>query len=382
MYSPPQAPPNVPMHVELSRRLRDIRDCYEESLQSPSGRNSSMKAFFNTFIANIEQRFNEGKSTLEECNNLKGAFAETASIFENAEEDEDAEMEKTVRYSFKHSDHGDITITSEGWRHWRKATTDDIGMIVLNINNYDINHNQDGIFGELDDTEDEPDEEFPESINQVALVNLQNGELYTSSFALFGVWEDLRVVPDQVLSGVKNEAPPGSFFSGVVNTISTKWTPAPEEQVWYEHPKCKGRHHGDFEYFVLKRRFGDGFAFENAEAHLDKEWKIWQDRGRFAYWDPVKNKFICEGERLRSEHWFHNGDGSAQQRWYYNQLEILELHGGLESVPLKCDETGRMIYKEIDELEEPVITNVYTSGQTVSDKFSQAEKDGSILDLR
>eukprot|EP00588_Corethron_pennatum_P011295 CAMPEP_0194282836 /NCGR_PEP_ID=MMETSP0169-20130528/23993_1 /TAXON_ID=218684 /ORGANISM="Corethron pennatum, Strain L29A3" /LENGTH=317 /DNA_ID=CAMNT_0039028269 /DNA_START=115 /DNA_END=1065 /DNA_ORIENTATION=- len=312
--------PSVPVYVQVSRKLRDIRDIYTTSHQSRTERDNSRQASTNTLIAGFEQSYNEGKITLAALNSMKANFAAVASILENAgEEEEVSDTEKVVRHSFNHSDHGYITITSEGHQHWRKATTEDIGAIVLNVNNYNVNANKDGIFGELDDTEESPDEDFPDSIDTLALVYLQNGELYTSSPANNGVWEDLLVVPDQVISGVKNEAPPGSFFSGVVNKTVTIWTPAPEGKVWWDHPRWKGRYNNDFEYFAAKRSFEDcpGIMqrFDSPEDYMAHESKIWAEGGRFGYWDPVQKKFITAGERLRSEHWFHNGDGSAQQRW-------------------------------------------------------------------
>jgi len=51
--------------------------------------------------------------------------------------------------------------------------------------------------------------------------------------------------------------------------------------------------------------------------------ELWKKYGSLEYWCPVLHRFISDGERLRQEHWFHNGDGSANQRYFYNQLEML-----------------------------------------------------------
>jgi hypothetical protein len=42
-------------------------------------------------------------------------------------------------------------------------------------------------------------------------------------------------------------------------------------------------------------------------------YRMWEGsmHGAMKYWCPVKRKFTTEGEMLRQEHWFPNGDGSA-----------------------------------------------------------------------
>lgn len=47
-------------------------------------------------------------------------------------------------------------------------------------------------------------------------------------WAFDGRFESLRVVPEEVLKGVRNEAPPGKFFSGKSVTDLRGWTPAPD----------------------------------------------------------------------------------------------------------------------------------------------------------
>jgi hypothetical protein len=50
--------------------------------------------------------------------------------------------------------------------------------------------------------------------------------------------------------------------------------------------------------------------------------------GAMQFWCPVKIKFMTEGKMRRQEHWFHNGNGSAQQRYFNSQNEMLDKYGG------------------------------------------------------
>ena len=75
-------------------------------------------------------------------------------------------------------------------------------------------------------------------------------------------------------------------------------------------------------------------VYSKADPQVQLEEKLWHKFGALAYWCPVLKRFISEGERLRLEHWFHNGDGSAQQRYFYNQNEMLDMHGGFQTVYL------------------------------------------------
>jgi len=58
-----------------------------------------------------------------------------------------------------------ITITSEGHRHWRTATTYDVGSIVFLLDEKE--------FGELDDLNEEEDEEFPDVMYPTAVIYTQ-----------------------------------------------------------------------------------------------------------------------------------------------------------------------------------------------------------------
>jgi hypothetical protein len=188
----------------------------------------------------------------------------------------------------------------------------------------------------------------------------------------------MRVVPDTVLCGVNNEAPPGSFFSGKTIRNSTQWTPAPEGKVWYEHPNLTGspKYVSDVQYWYLKRQLElcPGFALD-----INREINLFEESGRYKFWCPVKLKFMSEGEMLRQEHWFCNGNGSAQQRRYYTQNEMLDRHGGLSTLPAGYDDTGKQLGASHDSTLR--VTGVRTSNQIIDAKFKQAEETGSILDL-
>jgi hypothetical protein len=78
-------------------------------------------------------------------------------------------------------------------------------------------------------------------------------------------------------------------------------------------------------------------------------------QGAMKYWCPVKRKFMTEGEMLRREHWFHNGDGSAQQRYFYIQNEMLDKYGGSASLPCGFD-AASILTAAISANDEPIIT--------------------------
>jgi hypothetical protein len=129
-----------------------------------------------------------------------------------------------------------------------------------------------------------------------------------------GHFEDIRIVPDAVLQGVRDEAPPGKLFSGKYVRGSRPWTPSPEGMVWYDHPFItKGqKYFTDRQYFFARRRV----RFAGVPLDADREIGMWLTHGQIEFWCPVLKKFVSEGEMLRQEHWFHNGDGLAQQRYY------------------------------------------------------------------
>ena len=182
----------------------------------------------------MEEQYRQGKIELEALNSWKLCTADLRNIMEHIPEEEPRVNEKIV-WKFQHSKYGSVTISDEGWWNWRQATTEDVGAIVLFrelLGDFEE-------FGEMDDIEQEPDEEFPDELDDVAIVYTQGGQRQTRS-AYQGHFEELRIVPEAVLQGVRGEAPPGKFFSGKSVGGSQTWTPSPEGMVWYAHPFSSG----------------------------------------------------------------------------------------------------------------------------------------------
>ena len=297
-----------------NKRLKEIRECYERSKYTPQQRRDERKKSGNSVIEMI-RRNGADEATIARM--AQSIAAVDAMVAEVPDEDPHKIYEQTFNYG---NPSKKITITSEGSRHWRKATDQDVASIV-----YIPMQNQ---FGEFDDTDYESDEEFPEVKIPTAIVYTFSGEQRTYH-AYDDKFGDLLIVPDEVLNDVRNEAPPGRFFSGQSKN-GNEWNPAPEGKVWFEHPFLKepnGMYLDDCSYYCVKRQIEcPGLYPEIIE-------KQWREHGAFAYWCPVLQRFITEGERYRLQHWFHNGDGSAQQRYYYDQNEMLDLHGGLDKLP-------------------------------------------------
>lgn len=181
-----------------------------------------------------------------------------------------------------------------------------------------------------------------------------------------GHFERVLVVPEEILEGVQNEAPPGKLFSGRALPNTADWSPAPDGKVWIEHPYLKeprGTYVPDQEYHLVDFFLQNGY-FNNVDPN-----RFWQERGALAFWCPVLQRFLSEGERLRQEHWFHNGDGSAQQRYFYSQYEMLDKHGGLASLPTHVGDDDAMV------------TKVRTADQLLNDNLKQAEKLGKVINL-
>ena len=225
----------------------------------------------------------------------------------------------------------DITITSEGSRHWRRATVYDRGSIVFMVNGDE--------FGKFDDLGSDTNE-FEESIS-TAIVHTFSGKT-EKPWASDDTFDGLLVVPEGILNGIKNEAPPGRFFSGRSVTNTQSWSPAPDGEVWKQHPLLKeptGMYFPDEAAFYVDRKIEFGSLVQGRSIHLEK--KAWWEWGELAYWCPVLKRCICKGEMLRLEHWFHNGDGSAQQRYFYNQNEMLDMHGGLDGMPSDDDRDAK-----------------------------------------
>jgi len=218
-----------------------------------------------------------------------------------------------------------VTFTSETKQHWRDATTLDSGSIVFYR----------GTFGELDDMETVSDEEFEEEKHTVGVIYTQEGTLFHSGYANdIGVLDDVLVVPEAILKGVKTEAPPGHAFSGRTIYNSQVWSPAPEGKVWFEHPFFpNGADFFDYRLYYFLRRYTRGHSVLGSmpwNRMLEIEANDWHRYGRLEYWCPVHKRFLSEGEMMREEVWFHNGDGSANQRRYYTQNEMLDKYGATD----------------------------------------------------
>jgi len=255
-----------------------------------------------------------------------------------------------------------VTISSEGSRHWRNATIHDSGSIV-----YLLEGNE---FGEFDDTGYETDEEFPDTKHSTAIVCTFSGNR-ESPWAIDGRFEQLLMVPEEVLQGVKNEAPPGKLFSGKSLTNHherSTWSPAPKGLTWLHHPFLKNT---NGMYLSHEQAFYMNKIIQVPGMKPEMMEKVWKERGALEYWCPVLKRFLSDGERLREEHWFHNGDGTAQQRYFYTQMEMLDLHGGLENLPANMD--------SIDD--EICFVGVMGYEEIISERIKRAEKKGEVIEI-
>jgi hypothetical protein len=346
----------------VDRSVQRIRETYEDSKRTPQEHAQKSSEAFESMISMQEEKYKQGTITLENLTFFKDSMAAVSNFANIPEEEYEKKPEGYARWTLNHTDYGTTTITSEGCRHWRNATVSDgCGAIVFDFEE----------FGEFDDLEYEPDEEFPDESHAEAIVYYQSGKNKHAPWASNDLFEELLVVPTQVLKEIKDEAPPGSFFSGTSTRGSNLWSPAPEGQVWLDHPHYEAAPKlvSYFEYYLFNRNIQTGgLSLNNVPA---REVKFYDEIGRLEFWCPVMHKFMCTGEMLRQEHWFHNGDGSAQQRWYYTQAEMLDRHGGIESLR---DAGG-------NDNDEPVVTQIQTASQVVAIKFQEAERKGDVTDL-
>jgi hypothetical protein len=97
----------------------------------------------------------------------------------------------------------------------------------------------------------------------------------------------------------------------------------------------------------------------------------WKKNGALAFWCPVLKRFISDGERFRQQHWFHNGDGSAQKRDFYNQMEMLDRNEGLANLPTTIDDTSS----------EVSFVGVMNFDEVLANRYARAEKNGEIIRL-
>ncbi|KAL7535129.1 hypothetical protein ACHAWF_005068 [Thalassiosira exigua] len=336
----------------MNKRLTDIRLDYEDHLKTP------------------QQRREEDNGSIEQLLRKCPGLAQYGSVFQSlqpTDEDEDPRG-KIFSVTFDYNNGKEIkpvTITSESHRHWRQATIHDVGSIVFLCNSMESDSKLK--FGEFEDIDDEPDEEFPDEQHTVAQVMTFGGTMETE-WAQYGKFEDLLVVPEEILSG-KAEAPPGKFFSGISKS-GNNWSPAPTGQTWMEHPfltNPSGMYLNDAAaYFTAKRIHACGM-----KKHIML--KSWLEIGQFAYWDPVFERFITEPERLKLEHWFHNGDGTPSQRYFYTQREMLDKHGGMSALPTAVDRRGNA--------EEVSVVNEVSVEEAVSRRVMEAAARGEVIDL-
>jgi hypothetical protein len=157
---------------------------------------------------------------------------------------------------------GQIHITSETSRHWREATVRDEGDIVL-YSDYGGAE-----FGEFDEVEQI---KIDDCVEQVATIFTQSGKMVQSSYAGdTGIFENVWVVPDGILQGVDDEAPPGRFFSGrsIKRSSSSCWSPAPEGNVCCDHPFLGNgpQYFTGFQHYVAKRMINVGVKYDQLDC--------------------------------------------------------------------------------------------------------------------
>lgn len=348
-----------------NKRLMEIRENYEHYKKTPQQRNDDMKQGRKELLEHMRRNgANEAAIAM-----FARDLAAVDAVVANAPEEDP--RDKIVSETFNYNDGNPctapqkITITSEGSRHWRKATIQDTGSIV-----YIPMENK---FGEFDDTGYETDEEFPEETHTTAIVYKFSGGQETFGYADDDKFDELLVVPDEILKGVRNESAPGSFFSGQSSRNVNQWNPAPEGKVWFKHPflkKPNGMYLNDCDYYCVKTLIGcPGMRPEIVE-------KSWRERGLFAYWCPVMQRFITDGERYRLQHWFHNGNGTAQERYYYDQNEMLDMHGGLDKLPTNISSNSTN-----DDDDSVCFMGVMKAEEVIANRRKRAEANGEVVEI-
>jgi hypothetical protein len=156
-------------------------------------------------------------------------------------------------------------------------------------------------------------------------------------------------------------------------------------EVWCDHPFLKNepQYFTDFQHFCVKQAidFGVNDHFDCVAAYRMYEGSMY---GAMQYWCPVKRKFMTEGEMRRQEHWFHNGDGSVQQQYFYSQNEMLDMYGGSVSLHLGFDLhilAASILTAASSANDELIITQVRSASQVIDDKFKEAVRQGKVMDL-
>ena len=341
-----------------NKRLKEIRQSYEYHKQTQQQRDDDMKQAGEELLERM-RRNGASEATI-------AMYARDFAIADAAVADAPDEP-KIVRETFNYSNN--ITISSEGSRHWRLATVHDVRSIVyMDMWPYK--------FGQFKDTGYASDEDYPDEKHTTAIVDYFSGG-QDRPWAAGDMFNDLLIVPEEVLLGVSNESPPGRFFSGKTSSINTKpndWNPAPEGKVWFQHPFLKnpnGMYFNDCQYYCVKK------LIEFPGISKEIVMKGWIENGLLAYWCPVLQRFISEGERYRLEHWFHNGNGSAQERYYYDQNEMLDMHGGLEKLPTKTSSCQ----DDDDDDDRVCFLGVMKAEEVIAKRRKTAEANGEIVDI-
>lgn len=342
-----------------NKRLMEIRKAYDDYKLTPRQQRENQKEAGKEMLQMMRQ-----KGTSESAIAYLATHLGQIDLIVDSMPDE-VPRDKIVSQTFNYNNGreiSEVTITSEGSRHWRKATTEDYGSIV-----YLHNDNE---FGEFDDICEEPDEEFPEETHTEAIVYTFSGRMQTPH-AFDSTFEDLLVVPEEVLNGVKNEAPSGRFFSGKsITSLNQRfnWSPAPDGMTWMQHPYLKDP---NGTYLPDELACCTKLLIELPRMKTEVREKSWKERDSLKYWCPVLKQFLSEGGRLRQEHWFHNGDGSVHQRYFYNQHEMLDMHGGLMCLPVT---TG-------SEEDDVCFTGVVGFEDVIAKKRKDAEAKGEIIEI-
>jgi hypothetical protein len=85
---------------------------------------------------------------------------------------------------------------------------------------------------------------------------------------------------------------------------------------------------------------------------------------------------MTEAQRmLRQEHWFHNGNGSAHQRYYYGQNEMLAKYGGLASLPRDFEEHLRSDQSQAHQRRLPINFTLSTSRLQLSPAAAKERRE-------
>lgn len=204
----------------VQRRIKEIERAYAETKKTKEQQRMEGESSGEQMLADMEAKVD--RETVERANyemfkkDLEAVDAAIDSVSD--EEDEERIVHSTLTLD------PPLNFTSETWRHWRKATIKDVGKIVF----CDFQYGDNPAFGELDDLEDVEDE-FSEV---QPIIYKEDGTISNGTYAMAGIFENVLIVPESILQGVTNEAPPGKHFSGQSLANSDTWSPAPDGMVW------------------------------------------------------------------------------------------------------------------------------------------------------